>query len=310
MYELRVMSGLHRGAALPLVGDHWTVGAADDADLVLFDPGIEPYHLRISLDEQWQIQCLAGRLCDAQGRAHQTMEGLEANTLFSAAGIWCCITPAQTPWPSDAAMDEAERRARRATAAPAPEPGVTPPGPRRARPSLGKRLAVATVILTVATTTWGVANHVQTEVPDLKARERASASLQQPALSLADTRHRLNRMLNARDLDQYVSVTDENNHIALEGEVPVGQEDVVERMLERFQRQHYTDVGIENHVTVFEASLPFRINQIVGGKHPQIVLDNGRRLYPGDQFEGLKLTSIKAGKVSFQGDKQHYEVSW
>jgi hypothetical protein len=45
MFELRVMSGLHQGAALPLIGDRWVVGAQEDSDLVLYDPGILTQHL-------------------------------------------------------------------------------------------------------------------------------------------------------------------------------------------------------------------------------------------------------------------------
>ena len=33
MYELRVLDGLHQGAALPLFGEQWSLGANADADL-------------------------------------------------------------------------------------------------------------------------------------------------------------------------------------------------------------------------------------------------------------------------------------
>lgn len=40
LYELRVLTGLHRGAALPLNGEQWSIGSSAGADLALYDPGI------------------------------------------------------------------------------------------------------------------------------------------------------------------------------------------------------------------------------------------------------------------------------
>ena len=44
MYELRVLDGQRQGAALPLFGEQWSIGAQADADLVLNDPGVAEQH--------------------------------------------------------------------------------------------------------------------------------------------------------------------------------------------------------------------------------------------------------------------------
>lgn len=312
MHELRVMSGLHRGAALPLIGDHWIVGSADDADLVLFDPGIATHHLRISLGDHWQVECMTGVLRDANGQECRSLGELGINTPFAAAGIWFCIASSQTAWPSDAAMDKAEQRARKVNATVA---SSSPSGPsaqrQRARPSMGKRLAVAVVIITMATTTWGVANHGKTDAPpDLKVKNDTTASSRQPVLSLPDAQRRLEQMLKARSLERYVSIEHQGDALVLTGEVSADRQDVVARMIDRFHQQYQSEVSLENGVKIFEARLPFNIRQIVGGHHPQIVLDNGHRLYPGDQVAGLKLTAIDAHTVSFQSDTRKFEVNW
>src|SRR3546814_6141191 len=73
MFELRVLSGLHRGAALPLVGEQWVVGAAEDADLALYDPRICGRHMGLrQVQGQWLLELLEGTVCDGResGRGH------------------------------------------------------------------------------------------------------------------------------------------------------------------------------------------------------------------------------------------------
>ncbi|MFL6608935.1 MAG: FHA domain-containing protein, partial [Pseudomonas sp.] len=77
MFELRVLSGLHRGAALPLVGEQWVVGAAEDADLALYDPGICGRHAAVSLVQgQWLLASLEGVVCNGQGQPWAATEPL------------------------------------------------------------------------------------------------------------------------------------------------------------------------------------------------------------------------------------------
>ena len=56
MYELRVLSGLHQGTALPLIGEQWSIGADEEADLALFEPGLEDGALTLQrVEESWVL---------------------------------------------------------------------------------------------------------------------------------------------------------------------------------------------------------------------------------------------------------------
>lgn len=58
MFELRVLDGMHQGAALPLFGEQWSIGAHPDADLALYDPGIAERHVRLQcVDQRWSVHC-------------------------------------------------------------------------------------------------------------------------------------------------------------------------------------------------------------------------------------------------------------
>ena len=49
--ELRVVQGLHEGAALRLLPPAMTVGSDEACDVVLLDPGVRPRHLQLVYDE-------------------------------------------------------------------------------------------------------------------------------------------------------------------------------------------------------------------------------------------------------------------
>lgn len=68
-------------------------------------------------------------------------------------------------------------------------------------------------------------------------------------------------------------------------------------------------VPVISRVRVRDGTLPFRIVQIVGGPNGHVVLEEGSRLFVGDEVEGLRLVLIDNGKVVFDG-AQRYEVRW
>ena len=80
-------------------------------------------------------------------------------------------------------------------------------------------------------------------------------------------------------------------------------------MLARFSAQFDTTVPIINQVQALSSDLPFRIVQIIGGQKAHVVLADGRRLFFGDEIDGLRLTVIDNHRLLFEG-KQRYEVKW
>jgi len=68
-------------------------------------------------------------------------------------------------------------------------------------------------------------------------------------------------------------------------------------------------VPVLSRVRELSGELPFKILQIVGGPNGHVVLDQGRRLFVGDEVEGLRLVLIDNTKVVFDG-VQRFEVRW
>ncbi|MFC6336509.1 type III secretion protein [Pseudomonas sp. CCM 7891] len=304
MFELRVLDGLHQGAALPLFGEQWCIGAHSDADLVLHDPGIAARHVRLCCVEQrWLVQAEEGLVLDADGQALAQIGDLALNTPFSVGGIRLCVASADQPWPqkpepvaevlvpvsSDVSMSRTLSSLSRSMSR-----------------SQQKRLMAVLVVVALGVTALGMTS------PDGR---QAQASLM-PAIShkteLAssyEVRQQLLKMLRERELSHRVRLQVINGQIVFDGDVSQEEMELLTRMLHRFGEQFETAVPVMSRVKERNNSFPFKIVQIVGGPNGHVVLEQGSRLFLGDEVDGLRLVSIDNGKVVFDG-RQRYEVRW
>lgn len=303
MFELRVLDGLHQGAALPLFGDEWSIGAHADADLVLNDSGIAEQHARLRfIDSNWSVQAEAGLLRGADGQVLAQIARLEVSVPFLVGTVRLCVALADHPWPQ----------------APAPAPAAVPTS---SRPSVDpvrtltlssishsqqKRLLSLVLVVTIIIMAVGMASTGERE---------AQASLMPPEVKKSElgspfeVRQQLLKMLNERELDHRVSLQVINGQVALNGDVSQEDVDLVARMLSRFGEQFDSDVPVISRVRVRDSAPPFRIVQIVGGPNGHVVLEDGGRLFVGDELDGLRLVLIDNSKVIFDG-AQRYEVRW
>lgn len=299
MFELRVLDGLHQGAALPLFGEQWSIGAHADADLVLNDPGIAEQHARLRLiDSNWSVQAEAGLLQDADGQVLAQIARLALNATFLVGSVRLCVTLADEPWPQ-------------------PPAAVAPASPRVNEParalklsaiphSQQKRLITLVLVVTVIFIVVGMAS---TGKPEALASLMPPVVQKQELASPFEVRQQLLKMLSERELSQRVGLQVINGQVALNGDVSQDEVDLVARMLSRFGEQFDSAVPVISRVRVRDGTLPFKIVQIVGGPNGHVVLEEGSRLFVGDEVDGLRLVLIDNSKVVFDG-VQRYEVRW
>ena len=124
-----------------------------------------------------------------------------------------------------------------------------------------------------------------------------------------EVRQQLLNMLSERDLSQRVSLQVINGQVALNGDVSEEDLALVTRMLDRFGEQFDSVVPVISRVRARNNELPFKIVQIIGGANGHVVLEDGTRLFVGDQVDDLRLVMIDNSKVVFEG-AQRYEVRW
>lgn len=297
MYELRVLNGSQQGAALPLFGEQWCIGASTEADLVLRDPGIAQRHVWVRrAHDRWRVQAEAGLMQDASGMLVAQIADLAANLPFSISGIRLCVSLADQPWPTEPEPMQPEAA------------HDTPPDlPLSAMPkTTQKHWLSGLLVFALLVTLVGIINTEDSQ-PEAALRQ---VTAQKVTLSSApEVRQQLIKMLGERDLAQRVTLQVVNGQVSLNGEVSQEQMALLSRMLTRFAEQFDSPVPVMSRVREGSSQPPFKIVQIVGGPNGHVVLEGGQRLFLGDEVQGVRLVSIDNGRLVFDG-KQRYEVRW
>lgn len=314
MFELRVLNGLHQGAALPLIGEQWLIGAHADHDLALYDPGIAALHCRLSrTDAGWALDAEESLISDAEGHALTTTV-LTPNQTFVLGNVWLCLAPAEEAWPQVPMLVPPTRP-------PVHEPISAPrpaPPPRLPRLKLACGVLVGLVV-GAAGASWGLNRVAAPSAPAPLAQQRPPASepakpVQAPPsdkISLAsrdDVRRRLNTLLSDRLLTE-VSVEDSGDGLSLQGHLKDDVLPTYQRMLKGFNERFASTVPLSDNVTAVGTGLPFAIVQIISGNNAHLVTADGHRMYLGDQLKGLRLTRLDEQHIEFDGD-QHIEMHW
>ncbi|MCU5773674.1 type III secretion protein [Erwiniaceae bacterium BAC15a-03b] len=287
MFELRVLSGLHLGAALPLFGDSWLIGPAEEADLQLSDAAIDSdYRLLRPDEESWQLQ---------QAVTDSSLQDLVVSESFSLGGVWLCVAAADTAWSAF-------------TPPPVAEPVMANEAPAVAAPAKGgfpRWISALMLSLTLLLTFTVVSWILQPTVAQSQINQSGRQHLDTPA----EMRAPLLNMLRERDLAAAVSVVNGKKTLTLKGKLNKEQMLVFNRMLARFNADYMTAEPLVNQVTPLKIELPFRIVQITTGARANIVTDEGQRLFIGDEVDNLRLVAITSNRIEFNG-RDNIKVSW
>jgi type III secretion protein D len=244
------------------------------------------------------VQAEEGVIQDADGLILAQIADLEFNSTFSIGNVRLCVSRTDQPWPQ----------------APAPvHQAPAPPSEAPATLALSsisrtqqKRLISLVVVVAVIVTALGMSSSGERE---------AQASLMPPMTrknelgSPYDVRQQLLKMLNERELTNRISIQLINGQVLLDGNGSQDDVELVSRMLSRFGEQFDTAVPVMSRVKVRDTTFPFKILQIVGGPNGHVVLEQGNRLFVGDEMDGLRLVLIDNTKVVFEG-QQRFEVRW
>lgn len=99
MFELRILSGLHRGATLPLDSRTHLIGAGEDADVVLVDPDIEQRHATLKLvDAGWELATLEGRILSADSNEVRDALHLAPGDFARIGAVWVTVVDQDARW--------------------------------------------------------------------------------------------------------------------------------------------------------------------------------------------------------------------
>lgn len=306
MFELRVLSGRHQGAALPLCGEQWSIGHSDDADLLLSDAGVAASHATlVCRDDVWQLHAMEGEVKDVTGHAQAELNPLAENTPFWVGSVWLSLAPAALAW--DEMTRPPEKMPEVAVAAPAAKEAAAEAETAAPQPSrrFSKVMKLASVSLMLLLSFTIVSWILQPTVAQTSTGEPHRQVLE----TLQDVRPPLLAMLRERNLTPGVKIDMDKGRLILSGDLDKERLQILDRMLTRFHSQYNVVPQLVNNTQPLVAKLPFRIVQISTGKRANVVTDGGKRLFVGDQLEGMRLVSISDSQVEFAGN-ENIRVNW
>ncbi|AUQ25690.1 type III secretion system inner membrane ring subunit SctD [Dickeya zeae] len=323
MFELRVLTGLHRGAALPLSGTSWRIGSADEADMVLYDPGIREQHCLLEASSDgWQVCVLDGPVSNSEGHNVEQSLILPPGTPFAVGAIWLCVVSADTPWQDDTSATPSQDASRHDRAdidadMPTVDTDIVvnthqPSLPEAATACQEKRhlplwakfsYLLLGVLLFMIVGSWMLQETAAMPPAPSPQDNRL------PVGTLPQLNSTLQTMLTDRELERLVTLSQDNNRIVLSGALLPAQHTRLARMLAQFHQRYVTALQIENRTTEKTDGLPFQIVQVTSGPKANIVTADGRRLFVGDEVDNLRLVSINDSQIEFRG-KQQIKVNW
>lgn len=325
--ELRVLTGLHQGAALLLIDEEIVLGSAPACDVVLLDDGIAPRHLQIVLrDAGWAWA--SGEDGDAAGvfspdppRAGEAAS-LGRGSRLCIANVWLMLAGVADPWPTPAELRAWQRLPHEAAAQHTAEPAAAARRGTRAWVLTCLCLGLAGALL-LALALWLPQGNSEQDGHDGRGGKAAPAPAGQPPapraapptlampvpLAPAQLQSVASALLAEHKLEQMVQVQAAPGQLRLHATLgPRGRANFEQSLL-ALQRRLGATTRIEATVTSAEATLPFRIQQVLMGGDSHVVLADGRAMYEGDQFGGFRLMSIREGVIVFAGPRK-VEVSW
>lgn len=378
--ELRVLSGLHRGASLPVDDQPQLIGGADDADVVLVDPGMAPRHAMLRLESGgWSLLSVDGTVRGASHDAPEDQHALALGQPARVGHVWLTVAPQGAAWqdpppdpPAGSApvAPEAEAEAGTWQAAAADDgagfdgaadlappddgddglaaqadgaaqgdsrldeasQGATPraaPKPRRRRMALPVGLGVAML----AVTTYAYSSRTTAPTPALRSLDslaadtlgpdkphaaKPGAARLLPASLTVDTpplispealRQAFRQRLAEVDLLRRVDLQLDEQAWTVRATLDDDEAARLRRILEAFVGVHHIAFPVNVHVGGPDSMLPFRVTQVISGNNASIVTGDGRRLYPGDDYLGVKLVAIDGERLRFAGARP-IEVKW
>lgn len=335
-YELRVLSGLHRGACLPLGPDEkLRLGSASDCDVVLLDQGLQGQEWVVwrGKDKWYAAKCdKLGKPTTEERLSWGQPEALGSVviTICEASAAWTFVSAEQIAIPADV---DASGKTLKSSAVDDPETGAKRKAPKRFK-NLHRGILAGTMVLGVATFSISRTVSSDEEPPkitrsksptpkaalapkfeSLASYQVAPDGLPAPLLGTAEafSPAKLSSLLKQRladvDLADKLELDLSDREWIIRGSLDEDEQRQVQRVTANFYKEYQVSIPLKLSVNSPEELLPFKIVQFNGGPLASVVLDDGSRIYVGDMHKGYALQSIDGRKVTFTG-KRKVEVIW
>ena len=319
MLELRILTGLQRGAAMAIEDTQvLTVGSGDNCDVLILDHGIAEQHLTLEYQEEALVLTPLDEIRGDDGNYIDEPIIVERLHLFYLKGIWVGIADTEDDWSIfDELIPEKIPEPNLELVAEGEEYHIEP-----IKMSWKSKLfAIAGLLMLASWATASVFIPKDSALKSSLSKKPASGAVKEEKVdeslnpikkvSVAKkyyAREELAEILNSKLMElQLRPLVDLKYDI--EGwtiEASLDDEDRLrlERALEWFNAEYKPRFPITVKILNLEKFLPFKITQIVSGKMAGVITEDGQRFFVGDTVEGYRLVSVQGNKATFDGKRK------
>jgi len=336
--ELRIASGLHRGATLPLENRALLIGANEDADVVLVDPGMASRHATLSqTDSGWVLCAEDGIVRGADSNQPQPVIDLTVGSFARVGDVWLMLSYEHAEWenpPAEPADDgngaffsaipdtnisvtsTSAETATSESPVPAATAAVAPAEKqlaknfarrRRLRPLIAlPLLGVAVISAAYAFSLPYSQSHGRGMSNTAKAPTMAqvSATALKRVFTQEDLQKAFRQRLTEAELIRRFDLTLEDQAWSMQASLDDEETARFERVLRTFLKEYHVTFPVNVKIGSDEAMLPFRIMAVTTGANASMVTEDGQRLYVGDQYKGVRMVAINERTLVFSGKRK------
>jgi type III secretion protein D len=323
MLELRILTGLQRGAAMAIEDAQiLTVGSGDNCDVLILDHGIAEQHLTLEYQEEALVLTPLEEVRGDDGDYITEAIVVERLHLFYLKGIWIGIADTEDDWSIfDELIPEKIPDSNLELVAEGEEYHIEP-----IKMSWKSKLFAVAGLLMLAS--WATASVFIPKDSALKptssTKKQASGALVENKDGRADeslnpikkvtiakkyySREELAEIINSKLMElQLRTLVDLKYDV--EGwtiEASLDDEDRLrlERALEWFNAEYKPRFPITVKILNLANFLPFKVTQIVSGKMAGVITEDGQRFFVGDTVDGYRLVSVQGNKATFDGKRK------
>lgn len=315
MLELRILSGLNRGAAMAIEDTALTIGSGENSDILILDHGIEDQHLTLEFQNEELVLTPIGEVRAEDGSYITEAIIIERLHAFFLKGVWIGIADTQDDWNIFDALPSILPDGELLLLAEDEQYHIEP-----IKMSWKSKIFAISGLLMLAS--WATASvfiprdsvlldkKIKSENISLNksgpdyAGEIKKVNVTKKYYSREELSEILNTKLMELQLRNLVDVKYDAEGWILEANLDDEDRLRLERAVEAFNTQYKPRFPINVRILNLANFLPFKVTQIMSGKMAGVTTEDGQRFFVGDTIDGYRLVSVQGNKAVFDGKRK------
>jgi type III secretion protein D len=315
MLELRILSGLNRGAAMTIEDTHaLKIGSSEDSDVLILDHGIADNHLTLEYQDGELVLTPLDEVRAEDGSYITEPIIVERLHCFFLKGIWIGIAQDDDDWSIFDALPNSLPDSSLSLLQENEEYHIEP----IKMSWKSKVFAIGGLLMLASWATASVFLPRDSALKNLDSKTVASENLTNQNSEQGEikkvivkkyySREELSTILDNKlmelQLSKLVDIKTDVEGWNIEGNLDDEDRLRLERAVEAFNQEYKPRFPINVRMLNLSSFLPFKITQIMSGKMAGVTTEDGQRFFIGDTIDGYRLVSVQGNKATFDGKRK------